>query len=108
MQLTLESSIPIREIKKSANDIDLFINCKDRPVNISFEKEKDAPNQFQFTKCHQILIRYSKDSASKILTLHLLASIDLNYGLSFELDYSDKRIVVEEKEFFISLAIKQK
>ena len=105
--ICIKSDFNIRTIREEDNDIDIIIPINNRTLNLYI---KDMPSyissRFQFQMIKNIIIRFNKSENNNICTVHLLRNIDLQSAvMNFEMDYNEKIIYIEDKEYYIDMKI---
>ena len=94
--LSINCDFEIRVIREDEFDADMFIDIKDRPVDINIgSNDFKITSRIQFNKVRGLLLRISKDSYN--MTVHLLDSIDLHSAYAnFEINYKDSILEIRE------------
>ncbi len=102
-----ESDFSLRVLREDDEDIDVIIPLDNKTLNFYFY---DMPtylgDRIQCSMIKNIVIRLSKLKYNSLCTVHLLRSIDLlSSVVNFEVDYSKKRFVIEDFEYYVSFKI---
>jgi len=96
--LKLNCDFETRIIREDELDADIFIDIKNRPLDINLGKNDfGITSRVQFNLVRGLLLRISKQSYN--MTVHLLSSIDLHSAYAnFEIEYKNSILNIKDSE----------